>query len=333
MTRDLNKHEKIRKKLPIRPMKLAIPPMKLPGKVVKIPVSKIHVDMISSEMSEAVVAYFDILGFSQKKKHKDMETSLLDFSGALLLAAENYPEIRFNVFSDCAFISASLKDAADLLSAIRYAFTQWVSDGILVRGGIALGSYRETDARAHIVLRKALKNFVGNLFSGSAVTAAVRLEGSGCGGLLFTNEECAEFYAQKYGEPIFQLDDYKIIGWSDESRILYWFVGISFFQLLKLLSLKDESKRRTRKNLINNIRYSFTATNSLLPNILILTILSLPTIPFEAREKAVKLFKIKDPGDFNHFKEIIDELLKDEQKIKLLKTLADMDSSIPRLEE
>ena len=66
---------------------------------------------------------------------------------------------------------------------------------------------------------------MGSLFSGSAVTRAVKLEGSGKGALLFTNEECAEFYYKNDGEPIFEIDNSIFIGWSDEDSILYWFTG------------------------------------------------------------------------------------------------------------
>lgn len=154
--------------------KLPIPPMKISGKIKKIPISKLTPGTIpekSIEISEAVVAYLDVLGFSEKKDDEDIKLTLSDFSGPIALSANHYPEVRFNVFSDCAFIAASIEHAVDLLSAIRFAFTQWVADGILVRGGIARGTYKETYT---IALEMTLKNFIGSLFSGSAVTAAAR---------------------------------------------------------------------------------------------------------------------------------------------------------------
>lgn len=318
---NLDKHDKNIRKLPI-------PPMKIPGKIVKVPISEIKLsnnEDKSIEISNAVVVYLDVLGFSKKKDEEDIKLTLLDFLGPLALSAVNYPEIRFNVFSDCAFVSTSVENAADLLSAVRFAFTQWTADGILVRGGIALGTYKETYG---VALDMTSSNFVGSLFSGSAVTAAVKLEGSGCGSLLFTNEKCAEFYDKKYGEPIFVLDNHKIIGWTDEDSVLYWFIGISFLRLLKLFSLKYGTNHPVAKILFNNIRYSFAATDSLLPQFLVLAILSLPTNTPEAREKALELLEIKDPDDFIMFKEIISEWLNDKDKVKLLKFFADSDSSI-----
>jgi len=322
MTREFDKHYKNLKKLPIRPMKIL-------GKIKKIPTSKIMPGTISKktiEIPEAVVAYLDVLGFSEKKNDEDIESTLFDFSGPIALSAIHYPEVRFNVFSDCAFIAASVEHGADLLSAIRFAFTQWIGDGILVRGGIARGTYKETYT---VALEMTSKNFIGSLFLGSAVTAAVKIEGVGPGALLFTNEECAEFYNKQYGEPIFSLKDYKIIGWSDEDSSLYWFTGISFLRLLRLLSLKDGTKNLVTEKLLNNIRYSFNATDSLLPRFLVLAILSSPFITPEVRGKALGLLKIKDPDDFVPFKDVIDKWLSDKDKIKLLKFLADMDSSIP----
>lgn len=320
MTRNIDKNNN-KEKLPIRPMEI-------PMEIKKVPISKINTGKIpekSIEISEAVVAYLDILGFAEKKNDEDIEMTLLDFSGPLTLSANHYPEVRFNVFSDCAFISASIENATDLLSAVRFAFTQWIADGILVRGGIAIGTYRETYS---VALDLVSKNFNGSLFSGSAVTAAVKLEGSGCGALLFTNNECAQFYNKNHGEPIFVLKGNKIIGWTDEDSSLYWFTGISFLRLLKLFPLKNGKRCSVAEKLLNNLWYSFAATDTLLPRFLVLAILSLPTITPEVREKALDLLKIKDPDDFVPFKEPINEWLNNTDKIEFLKLLADMDSSI-----
>ena len=308
------------KKLPIRPFKI-------PGKIIKVPISEIKSGKNqekSISISDAIVVYVDILGFSEKKDDEDIEMCLLDFSGPLTLAARHFPQAQFNVFSDCAFIAANKENAKDLLSAIRYAFSQWISDGILVRGGIAIGSYNVTQSFAHSI---APKNYVGSLFSGSAVTGAVKLEGSGKGALLFTNEECAEFYYKNYGEPIFGIDNSIFIGWSDEDSILYWFTGISFLRLINLFTLKKNDKPIMDK-LLNNIKYAFNVTDSLLPRFLVLAILSSSIISAEVREKVIKILKVKDPDDFIPFKDMINEWLNDSTKLEILKFLADSDSSI-----
>ena len=137
--------------------------------------------------------------------------SLLDFSGPLAIAANHCPKIRFSVFSDCAFITTSTKHASDLIAAIRFAFIEWFADGILVRGGIARSGYIETRSFAR-VLGMPSKNFIGSLFSSSAVTAAMKLEGSGCGALLFINDETAEFLHREYEDPIYTVESYKVVG-------------------------------------------------------------------------------------------------------------------------
>ena len=232
----------------------------------------------------------------------------------------------FNVFSDCAFIAANIENASDLLSAIKFAFKQWISDGILVRGGISIGSYNETQTSAQII---APENYIGSLFSGSAVTAAVKLEGSGNGAFLFTNDKCAEYYYKNYKEPIFNIENNIFIGWSDEDLTLYCFTGISFLRLIKLLSSKNKGRNSVRNKLLNNIKYTFTATDSLYPRFLILAILSSSIITSKVREKAIRLLEINDPDDFIPFENLIDKWLSDSNELDILKFLADSDSSIP----
>lgn len=179
--------------------------MRIPEKVKRIPISEIDLSLVKSiDIPKAAVAYFDILGFSNKKDAKDIEFTLLDFYGPLAVSAKMNEKIRFNVFSDCAFLATSIDNAAELLSAIRLCFKEWIADGILVRGGIALGGYREISGVAHDA---TLPNLIGNSFSGSAVVEAVKLEGSGTGALLFCDKECAKFYQEKHSERIFTLRD------------------------------------------------------------------------------------------------------------------------------
>lgn len=310
--------------------KLQIPPITIPAKDKKIPVSEVGSSKIqekSISIPKAIVAYIDILGFSGKKDDEDIETSLLDFSGPLAVAASCFVKVRFNAFSDCAFISTYQEDATTLVGALRFAFDHWIADGILVRGGVAMGAYSETKS---VAITAASDNFVGSLFSGSAVTTAVKLEASGCGALLFTNEETAEFLFDKYKEPIFTFGNSQVIGWSDDDSSLLCFTGISLLRLLKLLSTKDGTTHPVVGILLNNLRYSFTAAaNRLLPWSLVLALLSSPARAAEVRKKAIELLGIEDPGDFDPLQEVIDKWLAKRQEMELLEYLADSDSSIP----
>lgn len=303
--------------------------MRIPKKGEKIPISKFHLSYVKSiDISEAAVAYFDILGFSNKKDAEDIEDTLLDFYGPLAVSAAKNEKIRFNVFSDCAFLATSIDNAVDLLSAIRLCFREWIADGILVRGGIALGGYREIYGVAHNV---TLPNLIGNSFSGSAVVEAVKLEGSGTGALLFCNKECAKFYQEKHAERIFTVGDRMIIGWSTDSSVLYWFVGISLLRLLKFLSLKNKTKRPAVEYLINNIKYSVAENKSL--RFLVLAILCLPSLGAESHEKTLNLLGIREPYDFAEVPEPIKEWLNTKEgkkSMKMLTFLANSDTSIPQ---
>lgn len=310
--------------------KLRIPPITIPGEIRKVSFSEVKSPKIEEEsisIPEAIVAYLDILGFSGKKDDEDIEDTLLDFSGPFVAAARFFREVRFNVFSDCAFVSTYKEHAAILVGALRFAFRHWISDGVFIRGGVALGTYSETKS---VEIARTPGNFVGNLFSGSALTAAVKLEDSGCGALLFTNEETAEFLFSKYKEPVFTVDDGQVIGWSEDDSSLYWFTGISLLRLLKFLSAKEGTTHPAIGILLNNLRYSFTATaNRLLPWSLVLALLSSPARSPEAREKAIELLGIEDPGDFGRLQEIINSWLAKRKEMELLEILADSDSSIP----
>lgn len=309
--------------------KLPTRPMQLQGQVKMVKVSDIRSDKLPGiSFEEAVVSYFDILGFSDKKENEDIELCLLDFSAPLAMAADNYPNVRFNVFSDCAFITAPVDKTQELLASIRYAFTQWIADGILVRGGIALGEYKETRSFTLSMSGKH-KNFNGSLFSGSGVTEAVKLEGAGTAALLFTNEDTASFLSRKYKEPIFTLDKRNIIGWFDDQISLFWFTGVSFLRLLRLLQHGYSAKQVVVQKLNNNLRYSFVvAPDRIIPISLIMALISLPVVTDDIKKKSCKLFGIKDPDDFVYYKKLIDSWLS-KKEMQLLRVISDFDSSIP----
>jgi hypothetical protein len=252
----------------------------------------------------------------------------LDFSGPLILASRKYPNVRFNIFSDCAFVSSSQDNADDLLSSIRFAFTDWISDGILVRGGIAKGTYCEINSAAQ---KMASNNVICSIFSGSAVVNAVKLEGNSPGALLFTYDECAEFYNKNYDEPIFSLSEFKIIGWSDEAGLLFYFAGLSFLRFLKLLSssLNNESVKSLSLKFINNIKFSHAVTSDkFFPWSIISVILSSPLISPNVRKKVLTALEANEEDLYELNKEIVDSWF-NRQDVQLLIALADMDSSIP----
>jgi hypothetical protein len=308
--------------------KLPIKPMDLPkGKLIYIPISDLELGYEKSlEFAEAVVAYCDVMGFSAKNNKEEIEYTLADFAGALLSTAENYETIRYKVFSDCAFIGAPTEKISELISSVRYAFKQWTFDGIFVRCGMALGSYMEYKS-----LLPPRKNFDWTFFAGPAVVRAVDCERLGTGSLLYVSNDCATFLADKFKEPIFALEEQKFIGWSDDNYVLYRYLVCSLLRLLRLLANDDyesDVNKRVTSNLLTNINYTTHATNPSLMWGYILAILSLPRLPAKSRERAVKLFHINDPTDFEKAKAFIEDFLKDDEKIKYLIAHAEFDSSI-----
>ena len=303
---------------------LPVQPMKERGKVVMIPISRIVHARTRLRIPKAVVAYLDILGCSEKKCEKDRSLSQLDFAGALRVASWTFRKVRFNVFSDCAFVCSSVANAHHLLSATRYAFTQWLADGVLARGGIAMGDYEELEPRG-----KTADNFVCDLFHGMGVVKAARVEHEGEGALLFTNKVTAEFYGKEYHEPIFWLDGRPILGWSDDERELWRFSALSLMRLLRLLSVTETPDPDVLRHLRSNIRYSCNVAEG--PRIVNLLVLSREDVDAEVRKKAIRLLGIPRIA-FRRYRRLIDEMLAKPGGLgglDFVESLATADSSIP----
>ena len=199
-----------------------------------------------------------------------------------------------------------------------------------------MGDYKEDYTAA---LDMAPNNFEGKIFFGRASTNAVRLESKGIGALLFADDECAQFYKKRYGEPIYRLNGCNVLGWSDDFWYLFWYTGISLLHLLKILNLDIEQKHPATRHLVSNIRYSFAATETFSTQVLVLAILSLPEVNSKVRQKACEILGIKTPKIFVRFKEAIefvDKWLKGNidppyhtSRFEFLRILAEMESSIP----
>lgn len=305
---------------------LPIKAMKIKGAIKEIPVSEIKSGKKPTiSINNAIVAYVDILGFSKKNKVEDIESTLLDFSGSLTLAARRFPKIRFNVFSDNAFLATSQNDANDLISAMRFAFASWCSNGILVRGGLAIGEYQEFSS---VAIKSAPPNFTGNHFAGSAVIKAVKLENNPLGAFIFTDKECANFLSKKFHEPIFTLESSRFIGWSDEDHHLFQFTALSLFRLIRILQ-KNEKNDSLKIKFINNIRYAKKQATEYFILVVILSILSMRSIDKKSKRTACKILKIKDPQYFQGWNFYIKKFIKNNSsELKILKFLAYSDSSI-----
>ncbi len=320
-----NDQEKTFKKelnLPIKPMKLKS------SKTGKIALSELKSGKIpTTEINDAIVAYVDVLGFSEKTNEIDIDNTLLDFSGALILASHQFPNIRFNVFSDNAFLATNKDRTEELVGAIRFVFARWCSNGILVRGGLALGTYKEFSS---VAIKSNSKNFTGNLFSGTAITKAVRLEKGEGGAMIYTDKECSDFLAQKFKEPMFIVKDSIAIGWNDDDVVLGKFIAISLFRLLRILEINDKKYKKVQQKLYFNLSY---AQNQIKTDgwfkLVLLSTIKYSEVSVKSKQKACKLLLLNYFEDFKQWDKWIKKFLTtNNQEWMILKGIADADSSI-----
>ena len=164
-------------------MRLPIQPTELfSGEIDQVQTSKLTHDDLkklksvtsnSFEIKDAMVAFLDILGFSDKKDEEEIDACFTDFPNPLIRAAKKYEKVRFNLLGDSAILAADIKDAGDLIAATRSAFQYWIADCILVRGGISRGTYVE---KMSWMYESASSNFRGYIVTGFGVAKAVKLE-------------------------------------------------------------------------------------------------------------------------------------------------------------
>jgi len=302
-----------------------IPPMELSGEIKKVRLSEIKSSVLPDkcvDILSAIVGYFDILGFSYKKDWKDIETSLLDFFGPLLIVANSFPNVYINVFSDCAFISTSCNNTEKFLQSIRFAFVHWISDGMLVRGGISVGNYKEIKT---IFSSNIPKNFQGNLFSGEGISNAVRNEAKGEGAFVFTDEKTARFLKKTFSEPIFSINNHKFIGWGNDNRSMFWFAGISLIRMI--LAIRNKKHKSVVEKFKNNILYALNVSKDLTVRFIISAICSSDIMENDDEIHKV-LNKIGVPDERKKFSEITKKWLSKDKTFLLLKELAFSDSSL-----
>lgn len=311
--------------------KIKIEKLIKPAEIKNINLSEISPDVKKKESfnyTESIVSYVDILGFSGKKDLDDIETTLFDFSSPLAIASRNAPNVKFYIFSDCAFIVSHIDFAGELLASIRYAFTQWISDGILVRAGIAKGSFGEMFTWLHSQNKHDYgNNFVSSLFSGTAVVEAVRLEENGNAALLFCSEECVQFFHSQLNEKILKIENNKfVLPWTNGDKALIRLAAIASRRLVKFLSCNAEKYDPIIYKLKNTIMYSInSAEKPILPFSIILAVLKLPDTPDNVRKEMYKFLSVSNIEDF-------EELIQGWQETEyyeIMKFIADSDSSIP----
>lgn len=175
-------------------------------------------------------AYFDILG-TKDLVHSGEFSDLhaLDFSGAVFIAAHEYPNSRFATFSDCVIVTTPSSAPKEFLDVLRLLCGNWMADGILVRGGIALGDVKWVD-HGHIdKLINSHHNLRCARVYGAALNEAVEIErSSGPGILAFASDTAAEYIRQVEPESVLALSS-NIIRHFEWQKLATWIGYVETF--------------------------------------------------------------------------------------------------------
>lgn len=178
---------------------------------------------------ESFVAYLDILGTKDMvSRDKFSDAHVLDFTGAVVGAASEFRSARFAAFSDCVILSSPADKAPDLLNILCFLFGNWVSDGVLVRGGVGLGEIDWVDDQIDPACRR-LKNFSFARVYGKALSDAVEIErSSGPGILPFASDAVADRLQHAAPDSILCLSS-NILRWFEWEKFDKWigYLGIA----------------------------------------------------------------------------------------------------------
>lgn len=95
-----------------------------------------------SRSAEYITAFLDLLGTrTQVRDGSFGDTDVLDFVNPVGVAAARLPGVYCAAFSDSVVIAAPVEKVRDFLIALAFVHRQWFADGLLVRGGVATGSF------------------------------------------------------------------------------------------------------------------------------------------------------------------------------------------------
>jgi hypothetical protein len=261
------------------------------------------------EMKEAIVAYIDVLGFSAKTDYFEIESCLFDFPGGIVHSAKRHPNVRSNVFSDNAFLAATKENVNEFLSSLALLFHRLILNGMIVRGGVALGSYFESITPA---LEHAPENFRGHLVSGSGIIKSVRNEKDKLGGLLFTDSECAKFIEKMTDSRIIKVKDEMVLEWTKDKEDLMDFLAISLLRIDGFLNLRDKRYDLVVEKLWSNVVCALASDRDGCVRTFLMAMLS--TNLFETRRRITICERLKvQSREFEERKKDIRKMLEEEE--------------------
>lgn len=164
-----------------------------------------------------LVAFLDCLG--TKRKVLDGEYNAynsLDFINAAGIAAQFCPNLKFAAFSDSVVVSSSIKDLDIFVRAVSFLYRSWISDGILIRGGVAFDQVTWLDHPPADRIFGNLENFSYVRLFGPALIKAINLESnSGKGASIFLSDEASDVVRKMLPNAVVEYNDLKILSVSD----------------------------------------------------------------------------------------------------------------------
>lgn len=133
------------------------------------------------------MAFLDILGTSNRVRNDQFDDiEIFDFVNPVCLLAYHIPSLRCAAFSDSVVISAPENDIENLLIGLSYLFSQWISDCVFVRGGLALGEIVWVDMdRIDSRFRKLENLAFARVYGNGLLNAQETEKGSGPGAVCF----------------------------------------------------------------------------------------------------------------------------------------------------
>ena len=144
-----------------------------------------------------LTGYFDILGTKALvSANRFTDLHALDFSGAVAVAALQFPFARFAAFSDCVIVSVPAENVIGFLDVVETLWMNWLADSIWIRGGIDIGEITWVDYSLDSTF-SALPNLSIARVYGRALVGAYEIEQtSGPGILPFSTQKAAEHIEQ-----------------------------------------------------------------------------------------------------------------------------------------
>jgi hypothetical protein len=194
---------------------------------------------------DSLVAFFDILETKDLVKRGEFsDFHSLDFANPVGLMALQYPQIRFAAFSDSVVASCKAEDTKDFLSALNLLYTNWFSDFIFVRGGLAFGEIRWVDQLNIDKHFRNARNFACARLYGSALVEAYELqEKSGPGMVCFVSEAASRVLQDAIPNAVL-VGPTNVLVWPTAKEIAYFYKV--FELLLRDASYPAEFRRHAR---------------------------------------------------------------------------------------